>query len=35
VNDPATRGLGTMITMLAQVALWFGAAAGLVRAAIG
>ena len=35
VNDPATRGLGTMISMLAQVALWFGAAAGLVRAAIG
>jgi glutathione S-transferase len=35
VKDPATRGLGVTISMLAQVALWLGAAAGLVRAAIG
>jgi glutathione S-transferase len=34
-NDPAKRGLGTMITMLAQFGLWLGAAAGLVRAAVG
>jgi glutathione S-transferase len=35
VNDPASRGLGIMISMLAQFALWLGAAAGLVRAAVG
>jgi glutathione S-transferase len=35
VNDPATRGPGTKISTLAQIALWLGAAAGLVRAAIG
>ena len=35
VNDPATRSLGTMISTLAQFALWLGAAAGLLRAAIG
>jgi glutathione S-transferase len=35
VNDPATRGRGTMICVLAQYALWLGAAVGLVRAAIG
>jgi len=35
VNDPETRSLGTMISTLAQFALWLGAAAGLLRAAIG
>jgi glutathione S-transferase len=34
-NDPATRGPATMICVFAQYALWLGAAAGLVRAAIG
>ena len=34
-NDPATRGPGTMLTMLAQFGLWLGAAAGLVRAIVG
>jgi glutathione S-transferase len=34
VNDPATRGRGTMICAVAQYALWIGAAIGLVRAAI-
>jgi glutathione S-transferase len=34
-NDPTTRGPGTMICALAQYALWLGAAAGLVRTAIG
>ena len=35
VDDPARRGRGMMICVLAQYALWLGAAAGLVRAAIG
>jgi glutathione S-transferase len=35
VNDPTKRGPGFMITMLAQLALWIGAVAGLVRAMIG
>jgi glutathione S-transferase len=35
VNDPATRGRGMMICVLAQYALWLGAAVGLVRAALG
>jgi glutathione S-transferase len=35
VNDPAKRGPGTTICMLAQFALWLGAAAGLVRAMMG
>jgi glutathione S-transferase len=34
VDDPAKRGPGMGIAMLAQYALWLGAAAGLVRAAI-
>jgi glutathione S-transferase len=31
LNDPASRALGIYISALAQVALWFGAAVGLVR----
>jgi glutathione S-transferase len=34
-RDPATRGRGVMITMLAQVGLFLGAAYGVVRALIG
>ena len=34
-RDPATRGRGIMITMLAQVGLFLGAAYGVVRALIG
>jgi glutathione S-transferase len=34
-NDPATRGPGTMITVLAQFGLWLGAVVGLVRGMIG
>jgi glutathione S-transferase len=35
VNDPAKRGPGAGIAALAQIALWIGAVAGLVRAAVG
>jgi glutathione S-transferase len=35
VKDAALRARGTMISALAQIALWLGAAAGLVRAAMG
>lgn len=35
VKDPATRGPATVVSVFAQYALWLGAAAGLVRAAIG
>jgi glutathione S-transferase len=34
LNDPAKRGPGAYIAFLAQLALWFGATAGLVHAAI-
>jgi uncharacterized MAPEG superfamily protein len=34
LNDPAKRGMGMLIAWLAQFALWLGAAAGLVHAAI-
>jgi glutathione S-transferase len=34
VNDPTRRGPGFGITMLDQLALWLGAAVGLVQAAI-
>jgi glutathione S-transferase len=34
-NDPAKRGPGTMLTMLAQFGLWLGAVVGLVRAVMG
>lgn len=34
-NDPAKRGPGLVICMLTQLALWLGAAAGLVRAMVG
>ena len=34
-SDPATRGRGVMITMLAQLGLFLGAAYGVVRALIG
>jgi glutathione S-transferase len=34
-NDPKKRGPGMMICVLAQYALWLGAAVGLVRVAIG
>lgn len=34
-NDPAKRGPGMGLTMLAQFGLWLGAVAGLVRAAVG
>jgi glutathione S-transferase len=34
-NDPATRGPGMMLTMLAQLGLWLGAVVGLVRVMIG
>jgi uncharacterized MAPEG superfamily protein len=34
LNDPAKRGPGAYIAFLAQIALWLGAAAGLVRVAI-
>jgi glutathione S-transferase len=35
VNNPAKRGPGFGIAMLAQLALWLGAAVGLVRTMIG
>jgi hypothetical protein len=35
VNEPAKRGPGAGIAMLAQIALWAGAVAGLVRAMVG
>jgi glutathione S-transferase len=35
VNDPAKRGPGLGISMLAQYGLWLGAAGGLVRAMLG
>jgi len=34
-SDPATRGRGVMITMLAQIGLFLGAVYGVVRALIG
>jgi glutathione S-transferase len=34
-RDPKTRGPGTMITMLAQIGLFLGAAYGVARALIG
>jgi glutathione S-transferase len=34
-RDPATRGRGVMITMLAQVGLFLGAVYGVARALIG
>jgi glutathione S-transferase len=34
-NDPAKRGPGLVICTLTQLALWLGAAAGLVRAMVG
>ncbi len=34
LKDPATRGLGVAISVLAQSALWLGAVAGLVRVMI-
>ena len=34
-NDPAKRGPGLGVSMLTQVALWLGAAVGLVRAMVG
>jgi glutathione S-transferase len=35
VNEPRKRALGTMIAMLAQIGLFIGAAAGLVRTMMG
>jgi glutathione S-transferase len=35
LNDPAKRGPGVVISTLTQLALWIGAAVGLVRAMIG
>lgn len=35
LNDPAKRGPGLMVSLVAQVALWLGAAAGLARMMIG
>jgi glutathione S-transferase len=35
LNDPAKRGPGVVISTLTQLALWLGAAAGLVRAMVG
>jgi glutathione S-transferase len=35
LNDPAKRGPGIVICTLTQLALWLGAAAGLVRAMVG
>jgi glutathione S-transferase len=34
VRDPATRGPGAMITLLASAGLWLGAVYGVVRALI-
>jgi glutathione S-transferase len=34
LNDPAKRGPGALIAAFAQIALWLGAAGGLVRAAV-
>jgi glutathione S-transferase len=34
-KDPAKRGPGIMLATLAQMALWLGAAAGLVRTMLG
>jgi glutathione S-transferase len=35
LNDPAKRGPGMVISMLAQVGLFLGAVYGLIRAALG
>ena len=35
LNDPAKRGPGMVISMLAQMGLFLGAVYGVVRAAIG
>jgi hypothetical protein len=34
VLDPASRGPGAMVTLLATAGLWLGAAYGVVRALI-
>jgi glutathione S-transferase len=34
VRDPASRGPGTMVTLLATAGLWLGAAYGVVRTLI-
>jgi glutathione S-transferase len=34
VRDPASRGPGAMVTLLATAGLWLGAAYGVVRALI-